>query len=1317
MKRYIHTLIISLLLAPYAVAQNSEVLFNHFPTISSMTERTINSIYQDSLGFMWFATNRGLVRFDGSNVKEYNRQNVDAQKGLLNSNRIYSIKGGADGCMWLRTGDGIVIFHPEAETFLPLELKWKGQQLSGISYQQFDANGHALLKTANGVFEYDTKNQKLICLNTTLEDEPEVEVSAVCYDRYNNIWLGYPNRGIYRYDKARQTVSMVCPNPHVPIIIGDYSADSLIFGTINKGVFIMSKRTGGSRKLSIPDNVNDNIFPTGFCTVSDHEAWISSESGIYILCNGQVADHLQHSNNDLFSLSSNKVSSIWRDRQGGIWAGTRTAGINYYSPNANKIRLYYPCNRFPGFQGSHITSLVEDNEGNVWVGSEDEGLFCMVANGTTQHFTTATLPQLRANHITSLLMKNDELWVGTYTGGLSVLDTRSAQWRHYEKTKDDGSLKNNEENCLLVDDEGRLWIGTTTHLFLYNDERRDFRLIDGIEAWINDVVDDHAGNLWIATAQHGLLCYRKSDGRVTSFTHQPHSSSSLCFGGLSCLFVDEKGQLWIGSDEDGLCVLDNKRQQFSRIGKDEGLTGGEVCKIMADDEGCVWVSTAEGLSKLDVETFRVIQTLDNNQGLLGGRQFYSRSGMKTRNGELYWGCTNGYIAFHSEDIRQQQQTNPPVATEVKYSQENGGTLQQGDGAVCLTLPYNEAAFRTQLSARDYEHGNTGVFQYRLEGYDNEWQTCDRRTVVTYNNLPPGSYLLYARYSAEGLTWSEAKTVIRVKVLPPWWGTWWALVLYLLLVAASCVFAIRYMKKNKAKAIAQQRKEWEKQQEEESMEARINFFTNIAHEIRTPVSLIKLSVEQMEDEGVKTKGMEVLNRNTTRLTELVNELLEFRRWEVSTSPLHPVELDVCHLLKLTTDNFAPTIEKKGIAVGLHGVDCTHTVLTDEKALTIILTNLVGNATKYCRQTIDVSVKERDGNVVMHFSNDGPSIPAEIREHLFEPFVKSESEHNSTGLGLALVKLLAEKIGAQISYSSTDATTCFTLSIPVTTRGKQTSSSNSPVVSDEVIPQATAETDSATPTIMIVEDNDDLRTFLSERLSDKYRVLTATDGQEGWKLLQEQEADVVVSDVMMPRMDGFELCGRIKSHIATCHVPVVLLTARTTEPDHIKGFKTGADAYMDKPFSVRQLQAQLESLLLNRQLQRRRWLNQETQTDTTQEESVKSEMFTSPIDQQFYQKLTDYINSHMSDEDFNIDLLAQHMNMSRSNFHRKMKALFGTTPGDYVFMNRMRRAAQLLAEGRLRVGEVASEVGFQSVSHFSRAFLKQYGVQPSNYGKQP
>lgn len=1308
MKRLFYIILLSFLTTYQVNAQNNDILFNHFPTIGVLAEARINSIYQDSLGFVWMATNQGLVKFDGSNVKEYKRQNIDAQKGKLGSNCIYSIRRADHESVWLRTEDGIVVFNPENESFLPLELTWNGQKLQDISSMQLGTNGHALLKTRSGIFDFDTQTHELVHLNTTLENKPDIEVSAICLDRHNSIWLGISNRGICRYDKNRHTARLIGSNPHVPIIISDYSADSLIFGTINHGVFIMSKRTGVSRKVAIPDKADDNIFATSFCMVSDQELWISSESGIYILHNGKIIHHLQHSSSDPFSLSSNKVTTLWLDQHGGIWAGTRNAGINYYSPSANKIHLYYPCNRFPGFLGTRITSLAEDNEGNVWSGSEDEGLFCRMTDGTVKHFTIATLPQLHANHITCLRMRNEELWVGTYTGGLSVFNMRSGLWRHYEKTPEEGSLKNNEDNCLLVDDEGRMWIGTTTHLFLYDEQKDCFILTEGIREWINDIIDDHEGNLWLATSHGGLICYRKCDGQVFTYTHQPKSSSSLCFGTLSCLHLDVDGKLWIGSNEDGLCVLDRKRRQFHHIDSSNGLAGGMICAMISDDDGSIWISTTEGVSKVDRESLNVLQTLHNRQGLLN-RQFYPRACMKAHNGELFWGSTNGYIAFYPEDIEQQQRTFSPVATEVSFTQDKHGTLERFNGRLRLTLPYSESAFRTILSARDYERENTGIFQYRLDGFEKEWQTCDGHPVVSYNQLPPGQYTLYARYSTDGLTWSEDVTIMEVKVLPPWWGTWWAFILYILLLGAIAFWAFHYARQSRIKAIAKQRDIWESQRKEESMKARIDFFTNVAHEIRTPVSLIKLSVEQMKDTRGKVKGMDVLNRNVKRLTELVNELLEFRRWEASALPLNSQILDLGHLVKITTETFAPTFEKKKVDVCLQDMKSAIQVRADEKALSTILTNLVGNAAKYCNHHIDIRVEEQDGRAIVEVENDGTPVPTEIRKRLFEPFVKGEGNQMSTGLGLSLVKLLADKIGATVHFCGTDEQTIFTLSLPLYSADTdiyQKSDLRDAPVSDKE--------NETTACILVVEDNDDLRNFLQERLSEHYHVLTSIDGQDAWNLLQGQDVDVVVSDVMMPKMDGFELCGKIKSQITTCHIPVVLLTARTTEPDHIKGLKIGADAYMDKPFSAQQLLAQIESIILNRRLQHKRWLSLVAQTDTQSGvEESRAEIFTNPIDQQFHQQLNEFIDSHMSDDEFNIDLLAQYMNMSRSNFHRKMKALFGTTPGDYVFMVRMQRAAALLSEGRLRVGEVAAEVGFQSVAHFSRTFLKQYGVQPSNY----
>lgn len=1261
------------------------IRFHHFDAEPSLTEESCYAIYQDDMNFMWFATHRGLIRFDGASVKIYNRQ----QYPSLTSHVVKSIHPDREGRMWLNTNGGIVLFSPRDEVFTPVDLSFQGEPITDIGYMQVCHDGSLLFVSHSLLYRYTLADGRCRRLETGLPGIPEKQVVSFLQDDAGHLWLGYPNIGIFRYDSVGGRPVLLGKNEHTPMIITEYVGDSLLIGTLNRGLFVMDKRTGESRKVVVPHP--GELFATDIYRMAEDEYWIASETGLYIFKEGRIVQHVTQELEDEMSLSTNQLLCVYRDNCQGVWIGTRHGGVNYFSANTNRIRKFYPQGTRHNLKGFHVTAFAEGAHGDWWVASDSEGLNHVTADGTWRHFATDTRPRLTNNHVTALRMRGDELWIATYTGGVNVLDTGTMEMTAYMKTPEPGSLKNNEDNCIFVDREQRVWIGSTTHLFRFNDEDATFTLIEGVQAWITDIeeVGDH---LWLATRNEGLLCMDKEGGVVARYRHRENDSTSLSPGALTCLHADRYGRLWVGTDESGVCVMDLRTGTFQHITSRHQLPGDMVCKILEDNEGALWVSTNNGLAKIHPLARRVEQVWQNNHWLLSNA-FFPNSGYVTSKGEVLLGNTKGFIAFSPSGMESPKHAFLPMATDLYLPDEQLSLLNRKH----VVLPHNKATFSIRLAAFDYERENTGVYQYRLKGMDEGWLTCHHTPVASYNKLPSGTYELFVKYSADGMTWSDPACVLTLDILPPWWLSWYAVVFYLLVLALLCHAAVRYLNIRKTMELKKKKRIWEEKQKEESMNAKIDFFTNIAHEIRTPVSLIKASAEQLETEVPSNRNVEMLRRNTGRLETLVNELLSFRRIESGVDPIRLKPTDLCRVLQCTLDAFTPIIEKKGLVVEWAQDEAEPMVMADEQALSTVLTNLVGNATKYGRHRISLQIEIRPKQVCMTISNDGEGVPRHIRNHLFEPFIKGGVEDGSTGLGLSLVQLLTAKMHGHVEVEAADHLTSFILTLPL--HSLKTKEAEAPSLSDGALRDKV---------LLIVEDNDDMRTFLCERFRECYAVAEARNGMEALSVLQEQEVAAIISDVMMPCMDGFELCRKVKSTLMTCHIPVLLLTAKTEEPEHVRGLSLGADAYVDKPFSVHKLMAQVRSLLVNRDM-----LQQRYAALSSREETEGQECGGNPLDYEFTTAMNDYIDAHLSEEMFHIDRLAQHLNMSRSNFHRKTKALIGLTPGEYVQRRRMNRAAALLTTGKYRVGEVCSMIGLRSASYFTHSFQKEFGVTPTQY----
>lgn len=1262
---------------------------------------TVSDLKEDERGFVWMGTSRGLVRFDGSSATVFDRRTCPSLPGSV----VTKVLDDGHGGFWLQTSGGICHFDRRtlsAEQLHPVDRD--GHRVEDAVLYEVRDGGKLYLASGSDVYLCDPENNgrcTLLVVRPLGMDRRYAP--ALLGDGSGGLWLGFPNRGIWHGDGRRAPV-LLGEHAHTPLQLVDYSADTLMVGTLTRGVWMMNKHTGESRKLGIPDQSDDNIFAHAFLRVSKREWWIGTETGIYVMRDGAVGEHLSYDAYDPLSISDDCVRSLLMDSRGGVWVGTEKGGVCYMPSGTDGIRRSVSGSRCQWLHGRHVTALAETSDGTLWVGTDDGGL------SGTGPAATKNWP-LTSPHVKALLARGHELWVATYTGGLNVIDTKTGQVRWYGKTSAPGSLKNQEDVCLTEDSSGRLWVGTTTDVFGFDDRTEQFTPIEGVEGWVEDLVADGANGLWIATRKQGLLHYDIHQKTLKAYTYIEGDSSSVCRGSLTCLLIDHDGRLWIGSAEDGLCMMDRQTGRCRHMDETNGLPEGAVCSLQEDADGDIWVSTTYGLALLDVEKWTTggVWCRRHWQDDAG---FSPRASLLTSKGELCWGCTNGFVSFVPSALLRPSPVYTPLVTDVFFPQ--GGTdgfltpaaLDVEDGE--LVMRQGSATFGVRLSALDYVSGNGGKMEYRLLGSGSDgWVTVLPGGTAQWTDLRQGRYELVARYAADGRTWSDEVVCLHIHVLPPWWLTTWAWVLYALLAAALAWIIWKWMRRRRLAELQRERREWEAKAKDESVRARINFFTHVAHEIRTPVSLIRASVEQ----GVTEENQGMLERNVDRLTNLVNTLLEFRRMESDVQPVVCSEVDVTATIRSVLESFSPMIQQKGLLVSNPKTSDIYAEC-DEQALQTILTNLLSNAVKYAEKHISVDVHIDSEDVVLTVWNDGQPIEPELCERIFEPFVKGEHADNptSTGIGLSLVRLLVKKMQGSVDVCSDDKGTAFTIRL----RKIQTQPLFTPDGESNADPFVTQSTTPSSVSLLIVEDNDDMRDYLRRQFSSVYNVLTASDGQEAWALLSQTDVSLIVSDVMMPRMDGFELCRRIKSTLLTCHIPVVLLTAKTTEQEHVQGYGYGADAYVDKPFSTGVLMAQVESILLNRKRQQKHFLSAtplvEPKPESKSEEPI---MVLTELDQKFADRLNAYISEHLSEEDFNIDALASHMSMSRRNFHRKMKALSGCTPGDYIHACRMRRAGELLATRRYRVGEVGLLVGFHSMAHFSRAFQKYYGVTPSNY----
>ena len=766
--------------------------------------------------------------------------------------------------------------------------------------------------------------------------------------------------------------------------------------------------------------------------------------------------------------------------------------------------------------------------------------------------------------------------------------------------------------------------------------------------------------------------------------------------------VDATGRLWIGT-QGGLCYYDINKNQFNVV--ELSVETGNVMSII-EDQGALWLSTEHGIIKYEPKTSNIkhqtsdinTQRFTRNDGLVC-EQFQPNAGIKTSDGRIYFGAVNGFNAFFPYQIKINH-TIPPVYI----------TAQKAN---------NQMVF--SFVALSYCSPEKNQYAYMLKGYDKDWNYVDNQTRATYTNLPAGTYTFCVKATNNDGIWSEDEATITIVVPPPFWWTWYAKLFYLLLIVFLTWYYVHVRLKRAEKRHHYEMLRLQDQKEKEAREARLNFFTMVAHEIRTPVSLIIGPLEKMKTDN---EELRIIDRNAHRLLELVNQLLDFRKAEqhMIVSDFKPRNIN--ELLHAVCERFEPTFVQNGRQFKVNYPDEHFTAIVDGEAITKVVSNLLTNANKYSKSKVTVScvVESDEEHFRIIVSDDGVGIREEDRQRIFEPFFQAQDNKPGTGIGLNIVKHIVDLHHGTISVDSevgqgTTFTICLPVNQQITENGELRTERYDYLQDEQISKNVNSETyhtsqfsnlSSQLPSLLIVDDSEDMLEFLSSSFSQQYQVTTAHDGIEALDLLSKHEYDLIISDWMMPRMDGAAFCQQVRSNPLTSHIPFIMLTAKTDEQSKVEGMDIGADAYIEKPFSLQYLEACIRNIIAMRKKLIEKFSNEPS--------ASVAEIASNPTDDKFLKQMTRIIEENISNSDLSVNLLAEQLGISRSGLFSKIKTLADVTPNEMIQIIRLKRAAQLLQEGKYLVSEVGYMVGFSNPSYFTKCFQKQFGIKPGDYIKK-
>lgn len=1312
-------------------AHAQQVLFRNYSVMDGLVSNTVWCIGQDKKGYMWFGTKNGISRFDGYQFKAYqlNKKN----HGSLGNNFVFDIEEFDSKTFWIATQGGIYILDLIRENFS------KFPQTGDESIYDIlkDRRGNVWIATkSKGIYWYNPKTKRLKNYSTRSASGrlSSDHIRKISEDSSGRIWIGTFGQGIDVLDPVNNTISRYRTNTSnlssnfILTLYADKQGNVWV-GTFSGGLNVWQKDSGQFRtfKKSDGNSVNDDIVRAIYQPSPD-KLYIGTEKGLNIL---RLSDYKFSSvvkkPNDPFSLSDNAVYSIFSDKEGGIWIGTFFGGVNYVQDKGSGFELYYPTGEKQSLSGNAVSSFLEDKPGMFWIGTEDGGLnYFNSFTKTFRQYPFEGNQEKLSYHNIHCLFKDSKgyVWIGTFAGGLNIYNPATGKVKNYTNNPNDlTSISNNNIYSIYEDKDHVIWVGTTNGLNIYDPARDCFVRVTDMDLDKNiiyDIYEDETKTIWFATYDAGLISKNKRSGKWSQY--KTGGKSSLSSNKIICLLDDHSGNLWLGTDGGGLNRFSLQDKTFEVYAETSGMDGNVVYGILQDDNRTLWISTNNGLYNFipAQKRFKQYTNLDNLQS----RQFNYRAFYKSSSGKLFFGGIRGFNAFYPDSIRDYNIAGNIVFTnfqlfnkDVNINDQESPLDKPINYSDHITLSHDQSVISFEYAALSFIAPNKIKYAYKMEGFDKEWNSVGTQRKATYTNLPPGDYVFKVRATVDDGNWHPGGTSIRLTVRPPFYQTIWAYIVY-------CVFATGVFVIFRRYTIAQTRKENQiklerikSRKEQEFYTQKIEFFTAMAHEIRTPLSLIIAPLEKLLNfnnwKPEIQKQLSVMEENSNRLLNLVNQLLDFRRIESEFYAIHKEDTDLVSLIHTIYSRFSAMPYQKDVKFTMSTKVSKLFVQIDPEAFTKIMNNLLINAFKFTRDKVKISINEPEQNVNgQHFfsisvEDDGIGIPASEIDNIFRKFFKvSSGEYHysnvgGTGIGLALAKALTEKHDGNLEVISTEnVNTVFKVRIPYT------ASEEVPVLVPEENEESVESPDDDRTAILVVEDDLSLNDFICQSLkADGFKVYKTVNGKEAMDLLEEHRVDLILSDVMMPVMDGMELCSNIKTNINYSHIPLILLTARSNSESEITAIENGADSYIVKPFKWKHVSAVVKNLLESRARLKDKFAEQPF--------TAANSLTTNSRDKKFIDKVIEIIEQRITDPQLSVEELSRDLAMSRSSLHKKLKSLSGYVPNEFIRLIRLKKAAKLILSQEYSISEISYLVGFNSHSYFSKCFVNQFKMPPSEF----
>jgi len=1344
---------------------------SHISNADGLSNSAVTSIFMDSRGFNWFGTWDGLNRFDGSNIKVFKPDIF--HKGSISNNIIRKILEDNEGNLWIVTESGLNQYDSYREYFTPY--------LETINSNAYRENSfHATLSPDSvlwcsvynwGITYFDQNNKKFVApIELPLQPDLLRNILGLSFSSDNSLWVMKENGSVLALKKSsnwkvlkQYTLSSkyeILPKKHWFIKDGK---NHWLFVALAKGGILKINLDTEEYTSIHPGDMNMNVT-TISKGLEKGVIWGGTDSGrLFKVVNGPNIQ-VDFFEDQLRGLSNKQVKiwSITETKPDLLWIGTDGDGVHKYDTRGNSFISTQKGDLTEGKINHNIVRAIhEDQKGNVWIGTRGNGLnFVPVQGAPTKIFDNEN--GLSNNAVLSLGSdSNGNIWIGVDGEGIDMIEASTGNTLHFPKDFiNKPQIEFGSVYAICKDAFGDMWVGTSGYglfkftvtkkgngkymLLNHKQYRSDPSIMDGLRSdIIYSIVEGRPNVLWIGARGGGLHRLNTLTGKIEVFKSNPQLLNTLNNDDVLSLWKSSNQELWIGTSG-GLNRLNMSTSpyQFSHFTEREGLLNNTIHAILEDSQENIWVSTNKGLSKLNKKTGEIRNYLQSD-GLQSNEYTDGASCLGKTTGLLYFGGVNGFDKFNPNRITDSQYFPRLAITEFKNT--NGATKLipwHIDLSDTLKLNYNQNFFRFRFTTLNYHNKQKCKYAYKLENFDQDYMITDGEEKAVFTNVPPGKYIFKVKCTNEDGVWSPHLRQIHIIISPPFWKTSWAYFLYVLITGLVLTLVI-YMILRRAHTRNQVAMERLKLQKTEEMnQYKFQFFTNIAHEFRTPLTLIMAPAAQLmelkgEDQKVGSYAKAIYN-NSTRLHLLIRELIDFRKVETGHLDLKVREGSLTKLISTIVSAFAQYAEQNNVHLTMETSVQNTTGWFDNGILEKILLNLISNAIKFTPAGGSVSVKLdlNDQNALINVKDTGIGISKDVREKIFDRFFHQADElpklkgaPEGSGVGLALTKSLVELHRGAIHLESKPGEgSCFTLMLPLAkekyninerqikmvideSRIKEKAADEfmglEPVSLGDNLPQLTSD-EQAEHTLLIVDDNVQLRSLVYDLLAKKYALRQAANGLEALNIINNENISLVISDIIMPEMDGLTLCQTIKENINTCHIPVILLTAKGELEHRIEGIEVGADSYIPKPFEPRHLKVRVRKLIDARN-QIRNILETEPEKPAENLEGLNSR------DVEFLSKLQNFVEENLDRTDLDAESLADVLAMSKTQLYRKVKVVTGFTPHGFIKHYRLKKAARLLKETSMTVTEVIYETGFNNRTYFYRSFKEVFGTTPGDYAK--